>query len=333
MISCASTCLAQIERRDAHRAPRPGKAARPASIAARSARFGGTVQIGDRAPRERKRMRVVARQRVGDARDAGVQVAAAEILGAHRLAGRGLDQRRAGEKDRALLLDDDRLVGHRRDIGAARGAGAHHHGDLRDSRRGHARLIVEDAAEMLAVGKHFGLMRQIGAAGIDQIDAGQTVLRRDFLRAQVLLHRHRIIGAALDRRIVGDDHRLAAVDRGRSRRSARRRARRPRTCRRPRARRSRETASRDRSAARRARAPAACRAPTWRSRAFAEPPSAAARRGARSSSSSEASPAGDGRLAVFAAGAQRALRCAMSSASWVLFAELRVERRHFAAST
>ena len=28
----------------------------------------------------------------------------------------------------------------------------------------------------------------------------------------MLLHRHRIIGAALDRRIVGDDHRLAALD-------------------------------------------------------------------------------------------------------------------------
>ena len=80
------------------------------------------------------------------------------------------------------------------------------------ARRRHPRLIVEDAAEMLAVGKDLGLMGQIGAAGIDQIDAGQTVLRRDLLRAQVLLHGHRIIGAALDGRIVGDDHRLPAVD-------------------------------------------------------------------------------------------------------------------------
>ena len=118
-------------------------------------------------------MRVVARQRVGDAGDAGVQIAAAEVLGADRLAGRGFDQRRAAEEDRALVLDDDRLVGHRRHIGAAGRAGAHHHRDLRDARRRHARLIVEDAAEMLAVGKHLGLMRQIGAAGIDEIDAGQ----------------------------------------------------------------------------------------------------------------------------------------------------------------
>ena len=136
-------------------------------------------------------MRVVARQGVGDAGDAGVQVAAAEILGRDGLAGRRLHQRRAAEKNRALLLDDDRLVGHRGDIGAARRARAHHDRDLRDAGRGHARLIVEDAAEMLAVGEHLGLMRQVGAAGIDEIDARQRVLRRDLLRAQMLLHRHR----------------------------------------------------------------------------------------------------------------------------------------------
>ena len=76
----------------------------------------------------------------------------------------------------------------------------------------HRRLIVEDAAKMLAVGKHLGLMRQVGAAGIDEIDARQPVLARDFLRAQVLLHRHRIIGAALDRGIVADDHAFAPGD-------------------------------------------------------------------------------------------------------------------------
>ena len=65
---------------------------------------------------------------------------------------------------------------------------------------------------MLAIGKDVGLMRQIGAAGIDEIDAGQPVLQRDLLRPQMLFDRHRIIGAALDGGIVGDDHRLAAGD-------------------------------------------------------------------------------------------------------------------------
>ena len=63
---------------------------------------------------------------------------------------------------------------------------------------------------MFAVGKHVGPMRQVGAAGINEINARQQVLARDLLRAQVLLHRHRIVSAAFDRRIVADDHTLAA---------------------------------------------------------------------------------------------------------------------------
>ena len=85
-------------------------------------------------------------------------------------------------------------------------------GDLRDAGRGERRLIVEDAAEMLAVGKHLGLVRQVGAAGIDQIDAGQPVLARDLLRAEMLLHRHRIVGAALHRGVVADHHDEPAMD-------------------------------------------------------------------------------------------------------------------------
>ncbi len=65
---------------------------------------------------------------------------------------------------------------------------------------------------MLAVGKYFRLRRQIGAAGVHQIDAGQPVLARDLLRAQVLLDRHRVIAAALDGGVVGDDHAFAAFD-------------------------------------------------------------------------------------------------------------------------
>ena len=41
---------------------------------------------------------------------------------------------------------------------------------------------------------------------------GSRLARRDLLRAQVLLDRDRVVGAALDRRVVGDDHALAAAD-------------------------------------------------------------------------------------------------------------------------
>ena len=170
------------------------------------------VEIGDDAAGERQRVRVVGRHVVGDAGLARMHVGAAQVLGRDHLAGRGLHQRRAAEEDGALPFDDDGLVAHRRHIGAAGGAGAHHHGDLRNAERGQRRLVVEDAAEVLAVGKHLGLVRQIGAAGIDQIDARQPVLARDLLGAQMLLHRHRIVGAALDGGVVADDHAFAAFD-------------------------------------------------------------------------------------------------------------------------
>jgi hypothetical protein len=86
------------------------------------------------------------------------------------------------------------------------GAGAEHRGDLRDSGGAHRRLVEEDAPEMVAVGEDLVLARQEGATGVHQVDARQAVLRGDLLGAQVLLHRHRVVGAAFDRRIVGDDH-------------------------------------------------------------------------------------------------------------------------------
>ena len=158
---------------------------------------------------------VVLGEVIGDAGEPRVHVGAAELLGGDFLAGRGLHQRRAAEEDRAGAFDDDRLVRHRRHVGAAGRARAHHDGDLRNALGRHPRLVEEDAAEVLAIGEDLGLQRQERAARVDQVDAGQPVLQRDFLRAQVLLHRQRIVGAALDGRVVGDDQHLAARRRGR----------------------------------------------------------------------------------------------------------------------
>ena len=168
------------------------------------------LRLATTLPRDVQRVRVVLREMVGDARDARVHVAAAQLLGGHFFAGGRLHQRRAAQEDRALVLDDDRLVRHRGHVRAAGRARAHHHRDLRDGLGGHRRLVVEDAAEMVAVGKHVVLGGQERAAGIHEVNARQPVLQRDFLRAQVLLHRHRIVGAALHRRVVGDDHAFAA---------------------------------------------------------------------------------------------------------------------------
>ena len=189
-----------------------------------------------------------------------MHVGAAELLGGHHLADRGLHQRRPAEEDGALVLHDDGFVRHRRHIGAAGGARAHHRRDLRDAGGRHLRLVVEDAAEMLAIGKDLVLQRQEGAAGIDQIDARQMVVARDLLRAQVLLHRDRIIGAALDGGVVGDDDAVAPAHAADAGDDAGARRRRRRTCRARRAATAPGTGCRDRAAPRCGRAPAACRA-------------------------------------------------------------------------
>ena len=65
---------------------------------------------------------------------------------------------------------------------------------------------------MLAIREHLILKRQEGTAGVHQIDARKVILQGHFLRAEVLLHRHREVGATLDRGVVGDDHHLATGD-------------------------------------------------------------------------------------------------------------------------
>src|SRR5262245_30692381 len=64
---------------------------------------------------------------------------------------------------------------------------------------------------MFAVREDLGLMRQIGAAAVDKIKAGQTVLARNFLRAQVFFHCHRKVGATLDGGVIADDDALSGL--------------------------------------------------------------------------------------------------------------------------
>ena len=169
------------------------------------------VQARHDAAADRQGMPIIAGVMVDDAGGAGVDVRAAEVLGRDDLPGRGLHQRRAAEEDGPLLADDDALIGHRRDISAAGGAAAHDDGDLGNAFGRHIGLIEEDAAEMFAVREDLVLHRQEGATGIHQIDAGQIVLACDLLRAEVLFDRHRKIGAAFDRGVVGNDHTFLAL--------------------------------------------------------------------------------------------------------------------------
>ena len=150
----------------------------------------------------------------------------------------------------------------------------------------HARLVEEDPAEVIAVGEHLGLQRQERAARVDQVDAGQAVLERDLLRAHVLLHRHRVVRAALHRGVVGDDDHFAAGDAADAGDDARARRVVCRTCRTRQAATARGTASRDRAAARCARGRAACPAGGAARRTSARRPGAPRPRCSRSSATS-----------------------------------------------
>ena len=65
---------------------------------------------------------------------------------------------------------------------------------------------------MVAVGEDLGLERQERAAGVDEVDARETVLLRDFLRTQVLLDGQREVRASLHGRVVRDDDALLPLD-------------------------------------------------------------------------------------------------------------------------
>ena len=95
-----------------------------------------------------------------------MQVGTAQVLCADFLTNGSLDQRRATQKDGALLLDNDALVGHGRHVRTACRAGTHDGRDLRNAFRRHVGLVEEDTTEMLAVGKHVSLARQIRTSRI-----------------------------------------------------------------------------------------------------------------------------------------------------------------------
>ena len=81
-----------------------------------------------------------------------------------------------------------------------------------DSRSGEIGLVVENSTEVLAVWKEFILQRQKAAPRIDQIDAGQPVLRSDLLRSKMFLHSERKVCAPLYRRVVRDNDAFNAAN-------------------------------------------------------------------------------------------------------------------------
>ena len=84
-------------------------------------------------------------------------------------------------------------------------------------------LVVEDAAEMVSVGKDVRLVRKVCTPGVDKIDAwetwhfsvylawrtwslyiGRTVFLSDGLRSKMFLHGDWVIGASFDPAVISD---------------------------------------------------------------------------------------------------------------------------------
>ena len=183
----------------------------------------GGLQPGDQSPQLADGVPVVLGEVVGDAGALGVHPRAAQFLRGDRLPGGRLHQRRAAQVDRPRSADDDRLVAHGRDIGAAGGAHPHHRGELGDAFGAHHRLVAEDPPEVLAVGEDFRLQGQERSAAVHQVNGGQAERPRDLLRPEVLFHRERVVGAALHRGVVGRHHHQPPRDRPHSRDQSRRR--------------------------------------------------------------------------------------------------------------
>src|SRR5271155_727809 len=111
---------------------------------------------------------------ISDTGDLRMQFSPTKILGRYDFPGGRLPQRRAAEKNGALVANDNCLVAHGGNVGAAGRARSQHRRNLRDALRAEIGLVVEDPAEVIAVGEDLVLAGQEGATRGDPINTGAT---------------------------------------------------------------------------------------------------------------------------------------------------------------
>ena len=190
----------------------PSSSSRSASGSAHGPRRGtllDPVQPGDDPAADADGVELVDGEVVGQTRDPGVHLGAAERLVVGLLAGGHLHQRRAGQEHLGAFLDHHHVVAHAGDVGAAGGGVAEHQRDGGDAGRRQPGQVAEHPP---ARDEDLLLGGQVRSAGLHQRDQRQPVLQRDLVGAQHLLQRPRVGGAALDGRVVGDQHALDALD-------------------------------------------------------------------------------------------------------------------------
>ena len=152
----------------------------------------------------RRRVGVILGEIFAKAGRGAMQLRPAERLIVGDFAGRGLEQRRSGEKDLRAAPHHDDIIRETGLIGAARGRGPVHDRNDGNPGRRQPRHVGEGRA---AANEHLRLQHQIGAGALDQLHVGQLLGERDLLGADRFLDSHRVGRAALDPRIVGGDHR------------------------------------------------------------------------------------------------------------------------------
>ena len=124
---------------------------------------------------------------IGHATDFIVGGRAAERFVVNRFANGGFDQVASRQENRAGAFHDDALVAHDGQVGAACHATAHHSGNLRNARRGEARVVAEHPSKVLFVRKDLVLHGQVHAGAVDEVDDGESVFEGDLLGAEVFL--------------------------------------------------------------------------------------------------------------------------------------------------
>ena len=133
-----------------------------------------------------------------------MHLGAAEFFFGGDFAGRGLQQRRSGEKGAGAAAHHHDVIRQPGLVGAARGGRAMRHRDHRQAGRRQPRQVAKDVAAAHEVLD--AVAQQVGAGAFDQLHVRQLVLERQFLHPQRLVEAVRLQRAGIDAGIVGADH-------------------------------------------------------------------------------------------------------------------------------
>ena len=156
---------------------------------------------------------VIRFAKVHRAADLRVHFGAAELFSGRFLADGSLHQRGTCEKQARAFGHKD-VIAHNRQIRAAGYAHAHDRGDLRNAHGRHDRVVAEDPAEIVGIGKDVFLQWEKNARRVDQVDRRNPVFDGDVLRANDFFRCHREERAGFYRRVVCNDHEEASADAG-----------------------------------------------------------------------------------------------------------------------